>query len=59
MRTPKLEKCAVCGAKLKRGEHRACRKCVVAVATMRAVSTLDKGICTGESRAERTTQKGT
>ena len=32
----KLEKCAVCGAELKRGEHRACRKCVVAVATMRA-----------------------
>ena len=30
------ERCAVCGAKLKRGEHRACRKCVVAVATMRA-----------------------
>ncbi len=47
MSEPNQEKCAVCGAKLKRGEHRACRKCVVAVATMRAVSTLDKGICTG------------
>lgn len=30
------EKCAVCGKKLKRGERRACRSCVVAVATMRA-----------------------
>lgn len=30
-------KCAVCGRKLKRGERRACRKCVVAVATLRAV----------------------
>ena len=35
--TTTSERCAVCGAKLKRGEHRACRKCVVAVATMRAV----------------------
>ena len=30
-------KCAICGRKLKRGERRACRKCVVAVATLRAV----------------------
>lgn len=30
-------KCSVCGRKLKRGERRACRKCVVAVATLRAV----------------------
>ena len=37
MNEPKQEKCAMCGKRLKRGEHRVCRKCVVAVATMRAV----------------------
>ncbi len=36
MSEPNHEKCAVCGKKLKRGERRACRSCVVAVATMRA-----------------------
>ena len=36
-RTTASERCAMCGKKLVRGEHRACRKCVVAVATMRAV----------------------
>lgn len=54
MSEPKQEKCAMCGKRLRRGEHRACRKCVVAVATISK-----RCICTGESRAERTTQKGT
>ena len=35
-RTTTSERCAVCGKKLVRGERRACRACVVAVATMRA-----------------------
>ena len=36
-RTTTSDRCAVCGKKLVRGERRACRACVVAVATMRAV----------------------
>ena len=35
-RTTTSERCGVCGKKLVRGERRACRACVVAVATMRA-----------------------
>lgn len=36
MRTPRLEKCAVCGNQLKRGEHRVCRRCVVDFIGLRA-----------------------
>ena len=36
MSEAKMERCSMCGKKLKRGEHRACRACVVAVATMHA-----------------------
>ena len=44
MSEAKMERCAVCGAKLKRGEHRACRRCVVAVATMRAAKNPGGGL---------------
>ena len=34
--TTENPKCAVCGRKLKRGERRACRKCVVVFAKLKA-----------------------
>ena len=43
-RTPRLEKCAVCGNQLKRGEHRVCRACVVAFASLRVVKNPSGGL---------------